>query len=252
MTLNRVQVLGHGSSYRSTPAGRRHCVRGTTFALAGPMPTSVGNVVALACLADCGPRAPSAAARCSRSWASAWSSRRVRSPRGARPGPSSRDQGYFDAAIEGITTTEQAVTSGNPGQIAMGQQTASSKPAEGNTRKDSDKEEDQNQSNAPQQTTVTSILTPTGLITITLVWNTTADLDAHLSGPTPTGGGSMPTLATVTQFRTSPSIGTSSVAQDQRRSRSRPTYRPCSSRANTVTGSTISAAPDSRARRTRK
>ena len=64
------------------------------------------------------------------------------------------DQGYFDAAIEGITTTEQAVTGGNPGQVALGQQVASSKPAEGNTKKDQDKEEDQNSQQKPGQRSV--------------------------------------------------------------------------------------------------
>ena len=61
------------------------------------------------------------------------------------------DQGYFDAAIEGITTTEQAVTGGNPGQIAMGQQVASGKPNEGNSRTDRDEErEEDNNPNTSQ------------------------------------------------------------------------------------------------------
>src|SRR4051812_11139304 len=56
VTLNRVQTLGStGSTYQIDAGGAVAVVRGTTFALAGPTPTAVGNVVALACLEDCGP-----------------------------------------------------------------------------------------------------------------------------------------------------------------------------------------------------
>src|SRR5215210_1086129 len=57
VTVNRVQTLTDpGSSYRIDAGGAVAVVRGTTFALIGPTPTSQGNIVAFVCLADCTPQ----------------------------------------------------------------------------------------------------------------------------------------------------------------------------------------------------
>ena len=53
-TVNRVQTLtGSGSTYRIDAGGAVALVRGTTFVVIGPITTSAGNVVIIACAADC-------------------------------------------------------------------------------------------------------------------------------------------------------------------------------------------------------
>src|SRR5205823_6169386 len=53
-SVSRVQSLGSpGSSYRIEAGGAVAVVRGTTFALVGPIATSQGNIVVIACGSDC-------------------------------------------------------------------------------------------------------------------------------------------------------------------------------------------------------
>jgi len=53
-SLHRVQTLsGSDSLYRVEAGGAVALVRGTTFAVLGPYPSSVGNLVVIVCLEDC-------------------------------------------------------------------------------------------------------------------------------------------------------------------------------------------------------
>jgi hypothetical protein len=53
-SVHRVQTLaGSGSEYRVDAGGAVALVRGTTFAVIGPVQTAVGDVVILVCLDDC-------------------------------------------------------------------------------------------------------------------------------------------------------------------------------------------------------
>lgn len=55
-SVHRVQtVTGSDSTYRVEAGGAVALVRGTTFAIVGPFPSPVGNLVVLVCLEDCGP-----------------------------------------------------------------------------------------------------------------------------------------------------------------------------------------------------
>lgn len=55
-SLHRVQTIaGSDSLYRVEAGGAVALVRGTTFAVLGPYPSSVGNLVILVCLEDCDP-----------------------------------------------------------------------------------------------------------------------------------------------------------------------------------------------------
>jgi hypothetical protein len=159
VTLNRVQALASGSTYQIDAGGAIALVRGTTFSLAGPMSTSVGNVVALACLEDCTPASTLGGCAMQPFMGIGVVVERGKVASGCQTWSVQANQGYFDAAFEGITTTEQAVTGGNPGQVALGQQVASGKPVEGNTKKDDDKEKEEDKPN--------SNLFPTGAPVVT-------------------------------------------------------------------------------------
>src|SRR5215216_517476 len=145
VTLNRVQSLAAGSSYQIDAGGAVAVVRGTTFALAGPTATSQGNVVALACLEDCGPLSVFGGCAMQPFMGIGVIVDRGKQASGCQTWAVTPGTGYFDAAIEGITTAEQAFTGGNPGQVALGQQTAGGQPVESNshTERDEEREEDE-------------------------------------------------------------------------------------------------------------
>jgi hypothetical protein len=147
VTLNRIQTLAAGSSYQIDAGGAVAVVRGTTFALAGPTPTSVGNVVALACLEDCSPASTFGGCAMQPYLGIGVVVERGKVASGCETWSVKSNEGYFDAAVTGITNTEQAVTSGNPGQIAMGQQIASGKPNESNSHTDRDREREEDNGN---------------------------------------------------------------------------------------------------------
>lgn len=125
-TVNRVQTLaGSGSTYQIQAGGAVALVRGTTFALVGPVTTSAGDVVSLACTDDC--TSASTFAGCAMGPYSGYgvvsSSGKVASD--CVSYGVDRSEGLFDAANQGVTTTEQKVqgdTRGVPaGQVAPGQ-----------------------------------------------------------------------------------------------------------------------------------
>ena len=125
-SVNRVQTLaGSGSTYQIQAGGAVALVRGTTFALVGPVTTSAGDVVSLACHDDC--TSASTFAGCAMGPYSGYgvvsSGGRVASD--CVSYGVDRSEGLFDAANQGVTTTEQKVqgdTRGVPaGQVAAGQ-----------------------------------------------------------------------------------------------------------------------------------
>lgn len=125
-SVNRVQTLaGSGSTYQIQAGGAVALVRGTTFALVGPVTTAAGDVVTLACKDDC--TSASTFAGCAMGPYSGYG---VVSSGGKVASDCvsygvGRSEGLFDAAIQGVTTTEQKVqgdTRGVPaGQVAAGQ-----------------------------------------------------------------------------------------------------------------------------------
>jgi hypothetical protein len=125
-TVSRVQSLGDpGSAYRIEAGGAVALVRGTTFAVIGPVPTSVGNLVVIVCLADCTPSSTFAGCPLGPYVGYGVEVERGRVTTACVPFAVSRSAGLFDAAFEGITTVEQALqgdTRGVPaGQVAAGQ-----------------------------------------------------------------------------------------------------------------------------------
>jgi hypothetical protein len=125
-TVNRVQsIAGTGSSYEIQAGGAVALVRGTTFAMVGPVTTGVGDVVAIACLQDC--TSASTFAGCAMApfmgVAVVTGGGKVASDCSSFSVDRSAD--LFNAAFEGITTAEQHFqgdTNGVPaGQVAPGQ-----------------------------------------------------------------------------------------------------------------------------------
>ena len=124
-TVNRVQTLaGSGSSYQIQAGGAVALVRGTTFALVGPVTTSAGNVVSFACKEDCTSATTFAgcAAGPNSGFGVVTSGGKVASD--CVSYGVSRSEGLFDAAFQGVTTTEQNVQgdtrSAPAGQVAAG------------------------------------------------------------------------------------------------------------------------------------
>ena len=124
-TVNRVQSLaGTGSTYQIQAGGAVALVRGTTFAMVGPVTTSSGNVVTIACREDCS--AISTFAGCAMA---PFSGLGVTTSGGKVESscfsfPVDRAEGLYEAATQGVTTVQQAVqgdTRGVPaGQVAAG------------------------------------------------------------------------------------------------------------------------------------
>lgn len=124
-TLNRVQtVTGSGSSYEIQAGGAVALVRGTTFAMVGPVSTGSGDIVTIACLEDCS--ALSTFAGCPMMPFSALGvvveGGKVDS--GCMSFSVGRSEGLFNAATEAVTAAAQQAqgdTNGVPaGQTASG------------------------------------------------------------------------------------------------------------------------------------
>ena len=107
-SIHRVQTLtATDSTYRVEAGGAVALVRGTTFAIVGPFPSSVGDLVVLVCLDDCG--SESSFAQCAMSPNTAFgvvvgggqlqSSCEIF---GVKP-----NAGFFDTADETLTSLEQ-------------------------------------------------------------------------------------------------------------------------------------------------
>jgi hypothetical protein len=149
-TVNRVQSLaGTGSTYQIQAGGAVALVRGTTFAMVGPVTTSAGNVVTIACREDC--TAASTFAGCAMAPFSGLgvttSGGKVDS--GCQSFSVDRTEGLFDAATQAVTTVEQAIqgdTNGVPaGQVSPGSRQETSARFESNQREAQQKDQSNSQ-----------------------------------------------------------------------------------------------------------
>jgi len=165
-TVHRVQTLaGSGSTYQIQAGGAVALVRGTTFALVGPVTTAAGNVVTLACLEDCS--AASTFAGCAMGPFSglgvAISGGQVASE--CVSFGVDRAEGLFDAATHGVTTTEQRLqgdTRGVPaGQVAGGQRQQSVSRTDQQERQDRDRDPSPHPTANPSTTPATPAVTLT-------------------------------------------------------------------------------------------
>lgn len=146
-TVNRVQTLAAtGSTYEIQAGGAVALVRGTTFAMVGPVTTSSGNVVTIACREDC--TSASTFNGCAMAPFSGLgvttSNGKVES--GCQSFPVDRSDGLFDAAFDGVTTVEQAVQ-GDTNGVPAGQVNAGSRQ-ELDARFDAQKREEQQKDQA--------------------------------------------------------------------------------------------------------
>jgi len=127
VTLNRVQTLTDpNSSYRIEAGGATAVVRGTTFALIGPVPTSQGNIVALVCLADCDSHTTFNGCATSPFTALGAEVEHGKAQSGCDSYGVGRDADYFNEAAQAVTTFEQSFANGNgvsnPGNTNLGQE----------------------------------------------------------------------------------------------------------------------------------
>jgi hypothetical protein len=125
VTLNRVQSLSDpSSSYRIEAGGATAVVRGTTFALIGPVPTSQGNIVALVCLDDCDGRTSFNGCATSEYTALGVQVEKGKATSGCDVYSVGRNADYFNEAAQAITTFEQSAANGNgvsnPGNANLG------------------------------------------------------------------------------------------------------------------------------------
>jgi FecR protein len=124
-TVNRVQALADsGSTYQIQAGGAVALVRGTSFGMVGPVTTSVGNVVTIACREDCSPASTFSGCAMAPFSGIGVTTSGGKVDSGCHTFAVDRAAGLFDAAHEGVTTVEQAVqgdTNGVPaGQVAPG------------------------------------------------------------------------------------------------------------------------------------
>jgi hypothetical protein len=124
-TINRVQtVTGSGSTYQIEAGGAVALVRGTTFAMVGPVTTPVGNIVTIACLADCTPTSTFSGCAMHAFTGIGVTVQNGKVESGCHSFQVGRTEDLFNAAHAGVTTMEQAVqgdTNGVPaGQVAAG------------------------------------------------------------------------------------------------------------------------------------
>jgi hypothetical protein len=149
-TVNRVQSLaGTGSTYQIQAGGAVALVRGTTFAMVGPVTTSSGNVVTIACREDCS--AASTFNGCAMAPFSGLgvttSGGKVES--GCESFSVDRSEGLFEAATQGVTTVEQAIqgdTNGVPaGQVSPGSRQEADARFDAQQRENQQKDQSRNQ-----------------------------------------------------------------------------------------------------------
>ena len=154
VTVNRVQNLTDpSSSYRIEAGGAVAAVRGTTFALIGPMSTSQGNIVALVCLDDCSPQTTFAGCPVAANTGFGVIVEGGRVTSGCETFAVGRDADLFNAAFEAITTFEQAFANSNnvnnPGNANLGRE----RGTERSDQRNRDQQDDDDQQNQPAQPT---------------------------------------------------------------------------------------------------
>jgi chitinase len=148
-TLNRVQSLTDPtSSYKIDAGGAVAVVRGTTFLLIGPVPTSAGNISALVCMDDCDGRTTFSGCPVSQYTAFGVEVDKGKATTGCETAAVAHTGDYFDAGFEAITTFEQTFTSANdgdhsPGIINLGRDEGQRKADERNERHDRDDDKPQ-------------------------------------------------------------------------------------------------------------
>jgi hypothetical protein len=166
-TVHRVQTLaGSGSTYQIQAGGAVALVRGTTFGLVGPVTTSVGDVVSLACTDDC--TGASSFAGCAMG---PYTGHGVVTSGGRVASDCvtfgvARDDNLFDAATQGVTTTEQKVqgdTRGAPaGQVAAGQRQEAASRSNGDQQ---EKDREPPRITATPTATAVATVSPTASLT---------------------------------------------------------------------------------------
>jgi hypothetical protein len=148
-TLNRVQSLTDpASSYKIDAGGAVAVVRGTTFLLIGPVPTSAGNISALICMDDCDGRTTFSGCPVSAYTAFGVEVDKGKATTGCETAAVAHTGDYFNAGFEAITTFEQTFTSANdgghsPGVINLGRDEGQRKADERNERHDRDDDQPQ-------------------------------------------------------------------------------------------------------------
>ena len=125
-TVNRVQtVAGSGSTYQIQAGGAVALVRGTTFAMVGPVTTPSGNIVTIACREDCSSLSTFAGCPMMPFTAIGVSTEGGRQESACTTFAVDRAEGLFNAATEAVTATAQHIqgdTNGVPaGQTPAGQ-----------------------------------------------------------------------------------------------------------------------------------
>ena len=124
-TLNRVQSLTDPTStYRIDAGGATAVVRGTTFLLIGPVPTSSGNISALICMEDCDGRTTFAGCAVAPYTAFGVTVANNRPTSGCSTTGVGRGVDYFNAGFEAVTAFEQTFANDssdvNPGVANLG------------------------------------------------------------------------------------------------------------------------------------
>jgi hypothetical protein len=158
-TINRVQTIaGTGSTYQIEAGGAVALVRGTTFALVGPVTTSAGDVVTIACLSDCTPASTFAGCSLAPFLGYGVTTSKGKVDSGCVSYAVGRSEGLVDAASQAVTTMEQHFQSDSkdppPGQNPAGQR------QENAAHSDSQDDKDDKQNQDEQRATVTPTPTP--------------------------------------------------------------------------------------------
>lgn len=115
-SIHRVQTLtGSDSTYRVEAGGAVALVRGTTFAIIGPYPTSAGDMVVLVCLEDCGPESTFASCQLSPNTAFGVMVGGGQQQSGCETFGVAQGGGFYDTADQALTSMEQQQGGGNDG-----------------------------------------------------------------------------------------------------------------------------------------
>jgi len=147
-TINRVQsIAGTGNSYQIQAGGAVALVRGTTFALVGPVTTSVGDVVVIACLDDCSPASTFAGCSLAPFMGYGVTTSKGKVDSQCVSYAVGHQEGLFNAASQAVTTIEQRFQSDSkdppPGQNPSGQRQENAARSDSREQQDDSKERDQ-------------------------------------------------------------------------------------------------------------
>ena len=240
-TVNRVQtVTGSGSTYRVDAGGAVALVRGTTFAVIGPVTTGAGNLVVIVCLEDCAPTSTFAGCPLAPFMGYGVSVERGEVTSECVSFAVDRAAGLFNAGFEGITTVEQNLqgdTRGVPaGQVAAGQRQEASSRIDRDRRAE-DEREVSNQPVVPIAPPLVGAPIPVGSPV------PTGTIPTGTACPTPTGGGGTVAVRDLTTGLTAQDLANLLVGSGVTVSNVRYTGAPVA--AGTFTGGATSVGFDS-------